>query len=101
MLMFQTKSKASRRWITTRFVKEGVRASQVNLEPGPILPSHHHDGPHLLVAITDLDIRSDVEAMGPLPGKFKRGDDKRLPGGYTHTLANERKSPARFVTVEF
>jgi hypothetical protein len=61
----------------------------------------HHDGPHLLVAITDLDIRSDVEGMGPMPGKFKSGDVKWLPGGCTHTLTNEGKSPARFVTVEF
>ena len=86
---------------TTLFVKEGVRVSEVNLEPGAIVPRHHHDGPHLLVAITDLDIRSDVEGMGPMPGKFKSGDVKWLPGGYTHTLTNEGKSPARFVTEEF
>ena len=87
--------------ITTLCVKDGVRVSEVNLEPGAIVPSHHHDGPHLLVAISDLDIRSDVEGMGPMPGKFKSGDVKWLPGGSTHTLTNEGKSPARFVTVEF
>jgi quercetin dioxygenase-like cupin family protein len=87
--------------ITTLFVKEGVRVSEVNLEPGAIVPSHHHDGPHLLAVITDLDIRSDVEGMGPMPGKFKSEDVKWLPGGYTHTLTNGGKSPARFVTVEF
>jgi quercetin dioxygenase-like cupin family protein len=83
------------------FVKDGVRVSEVNLEPGAIVPSHHHDGPHLVVAITDLDLRSDVEGMSPTPGKFKSGDVKWLPGGYTHTLTNVGKSPARFVTVEF
>lgn len=83
------------------FVKDGVRVSEVNLEPGAIVPSHHHDGPHLLVAISDLDLRSDVEGMGPMPGKFKSGDVKWLPGGYTHTLTNVGKSPARFVTLEF
>jgi quercetin dioxygenase-like cupin family protein len=87
--------------ITTLFVKDGVRVSEVNLEPGAIIPSHHHDGPHLLVAVTDLDIRSDVDGMAPMPGKFKAGDVKWLPGGYTHTLTNVGKSPARFVTVEF
>jgi hypothetical protein len=60
--------------IPTVFVKDGVRVSEVNLEPGATVPSHHHDGPHLLIAITDLDIRS---------------------------LTNGGKSPARFVTVEF
>jgi len=83
------------------FVKDGVRVSEINLEPGATVPSHHHDGPHLLVAVTDLDIRSDVDGMGPMPGKFKAGDIKWLPGGYTHTLTNVAKSPATFVTVEF
>jgi quercetin dioxygenase-like cupin family protein len=83
------------------FVKDGVRVSEVNLEPGATVPSQHHDGPHLLVAISDLDIRSDVDGMGPMPGKFKAGDIKWLPGNYTHTLTNVGKSPARFVTVEF
>ena len=83
------------------FVKDGVRVSEVNLEPGAVVPSHHHDGPHLVVAITDLDLRSDVEGMSPMPGRLKSGDVKWLPGGYTHTLTNVGKSPARFVTVEF
>jgi quercetin dioxygenase-like cupin family protein len=83
------------------FVKDGVRVSEVNLDPGAVVPSHHHDGPHLLIAVSDLDLRSDVEGMGPMPGKFKSGDIKWLPGGYTHTLTNVGQSPARFVTVEF
>jgi quercetin dioxygenase-like cupin family protein len=83
------------------FVKDGVRVSEVNLEPGAVVPSHHHDGPHLLVAISHLDLRSDVEGTGPVSGKIQPGDIKWLPGGYTHTLTNAGKSPARFVTVEF
>jgi quercetin dioxygenase-like cupin family protein len=83
------------------FVHDGARASQVELQPGATVPSHHHDGPHLLVAVSDLDIRSDVEGQGPMPGKFKAGDIKWLPGGYTHTLTNVGASVARLVTVEF
>ncbi len=83
------------------FAKDGVRVSEVNLEPGAVVPSHHHDDPHLLVALTDLDLRSDVEGMSPMPGRLKSGDVKWLPGGYTHTLTNVGKSPARFMTVEF
>jgi quercetin dioxygenase-like cupin family protein len=82
-------------------VKDGVRVCEVTLEPGAVTPSHKYDGPHLLVAVTDLDVRSDVEGMSPMPGKFKSGDVKWLPGGYTHTLTNMGKSPVRFVTVEF
>jgi len=83
------------------FVHDGARVSSVELEPGGTVPSHHHDGPHLLVAVSDLELRSDVEGMGPMPGKFKSGDVKWLPGGYTHTLTNTGKDRARFVTVEF
>ena len=82
------------------FVHDGARVSTVELEPGATVPSHAHDGPHLLVAVSDLELRSDVEGQGPMPGKFKSGDGKWLPGGYTHTLTNTGKDRARFVTVE-
>jgi quercetin dioxygenase-like cupin family protein len=82
------------------FVKDGVRVTDVQLQPGAMLPSHHHTGPHLLVAVSDLEVRSDVEGQGPMPGHFKSGDVKWLPGGYTHTLTNVGKQPARFITLE-
>lgn len=87
--------------IKVLFVRDGARVSSVELEPGATVPSHHHDGPHLLVAVSDLEIRSDVEGQGPMTGSFKSGDVKWLPGGYTHTLTNAGKGRARFVTVEF
>jgi len=83
------------------FVKDGVRASEIILRPGATLPKHHHAGPHLLVAVSDLQIRSDVVGQGPMLGYFKSGDVKWLPGGYSHTLANVGKSEAKFITLEF
>ena len=83
------------------FVKDGVRVSEIELQPGAVLPSHHHAGPHLLVAVSDLEVRSDVEGQGPMPGHFESGDVKWLPGGYTHTLTNVGKQEAKFVTLEF
>lgn len=83
------------------FVQDGVRVSEFELQPGATVPSHHHSGPHLVVAVTDLDVRSDVEGKGPMPGHFKSGDVKWLPGGYTHTLTNIGKQEAKFVTMEF
>lgn len=82
-------------------VKDGVRVSEVNLEPGGVVPSHHHNGPHLVVAVSDLDLRSDVEGSSPMRGALKTGDVKWVPGGFTHTLTNVGTSPARFVTLEF
>jgi oxalate decarboxylase/phosphoglucose isomerase-like protein (cupin superfamily) len=36
-----------------------------------------------------------------MTARLKAGDVKWLPGGFTHTLTNTGKSPARMVTVEF
>ncbi|MBZ5720507.1 MAG: hypothetical protein LAO03_09020 [Acidobacteriia bacterium] len=83
------------------FVQDGVRVSEIELQPGARVPKHHHTGPHLLVAVSDLELRSDVEGQGPMPGHFKSGDVKWLPGGYTHALTNVGKEPAKFVTLEF
>lgn len=83
------------------FVQDGVRVSEINLQPGATVPKHHHVGPHLVVAVTDLDVRSDVDGQSPVPAHLKAGDVKWVPGGFTHTLTNSGKSPARFVTLEF
>jgi quercetin dioxygenase-like cupin family protein len=83
------------------FVQDGVRVSEYRLAPGATLPRHEHKRPHLVVAVSDLDLRSDVEGQGPMPGKFKAGDVKWLPGGYSHTLTNTGQKEARFVTLEF
>ena len=87
------------------FVKDGIRVSEFELQPGGVAPMLHHTGPHLLVAVSDLDLRedlrSDVEGLAPMPGHFKSGDSKWLPGGYSHTLTNTGAHPAKFVTLEF
>jgi oxalate decarboxylase/phosphoglucose isomerase-like protein (cupin superfamily) len=83
------------------FVKDAIRVSEVELQPGAMIPKHHHTGPHLLVAVSDLDLRSDVDGQGPMPAHFKSGDSKWLPGNYSHTVTNTGKQPAKFVTLEF
>lgn len=83
------------------FVKDNARVSEIELQPGGVIPSHHHNGPHLVVAITDIDLRSDVEGRGPTPAQLKAGDIKWVPGGYTHTVTNVGKQAAKFVAVEF
>jgi len=83
------------------FVKDNARVSEIEIQPGGMIPSHHHNGPHLVVAITDIDLRSDIEGRGPTPAQLKSGDIKWLPGGYTHTVTNVGKQPAKFATVEF
>jgi quercetin dioxygenase-like cupin family protein len=83
------------------FANDGVRVSEFELQPGGVVPMHHHAGPHLLVAVSDLDIRSDVQGQGPMAGHFKSGDSKWLPGGYSHSITNVGHLAAKFVTLEF
>jgi beta-alanine degradation protein BauB len=83
------------------FVKDGARVSETELQPGGVIPSHHHNGPHLTVAVSDLDLRSDIEGHGPAPSQLKAGDVRWVPGNYTHTLTNIGRQPAKFVTIEF
>ena len=87
------------------FVKDGIRVSEFELQPGGMIPMHHHKGPHLVVAVSDLDLRSDVEGTGPSSGStsghLKSGETKWLPGNYSHTLTNTAKQSAKFVTLEF
>ena len=83
------------------FVRDGVRVSEAELDAGTTVPSHRHDGPHLLVAVSDLDLRSDVEGKEPESWKLHSGDAIWLRDGYTHLLTNVGAQAARFVTVEF
>jgi quercetin dioxygenase-like cupin family protein len=87
--------------IKVLFIRDGARVSEVEIQPGATVPSHHHDGPHLAVAVSDAELRSDVEGKAPVPATFRSGEVKWLPGNFTHTLTNTGKSPAWLVTVEF
>jgi quercetin dioxygenase-like cupin family protein len=83
------------------FVQDGVRVSETDLNPGADIPSHHHSGPHLVVAITDHDLRSDVEGQKPTTLHLKSGEVKWVPGNLTHTVTNVGKQEAKLITLEF
>lgn len=82
------------------FVKDGVRASEFELQPHGMIAKHHHAGPHLVVAVSDLDLHSDVAGKGSSRIQLKSGETKWIPGGFTHTVMN-MGSAAKFVTLEF
>jgi quercetin dioxygenase-like cupin family protein len=83
------------------FVKDAARVSEIELQPGGAIPRHHHNGPHLVVAVTDLDMRSDVEGKGSATLHLGLGDARWVDGGFTHTLTNVGTNTAKFVTIEF
>ena len=83
------------------FVKDGVRVSETELEPGGMLPKHHHAGPHLVVAIRDLNLRNEIEGKPASNVQLRSGEITWISGGYTHTLTNVGKQDAKFVVLEF
>ena len=83
------------------FVKDGVRVSEFELQPGAVIPLHQHAGPHLVVALTDYELRSAVEGKGFDIVTMKRGESQWAAGGYSHILTNTGHHPAKFITLEF
>ena len=83
------------------FVKDGVRVTDIQLQPGASIPRHRHVGPHLVVSLTDYELRSDVAGKGSKTVQQKAGDVSWVPGGFTHVLTNSGKQSARFITLEF
>jgi quercetin dioxygenase-like cupin family protein len=83
------------------FVKDGVRVSELELQPGGVIPKHHHAGPHLVVAVSDLELSSQGAGKAVSQIQLKSGEVRWVPGGFTHTLTNTGHQEARFVTLEF
>src|SRR5438270_11457166 len=87
--------------VDTIFDTDAVRVSDTKLMPDAMLPKHTHRYPHLLVAVSDMELRSEVPGKSAIPIHAKAGDVNWIKPGLTHMLLNVGKQPARFITVEF
>lgn len=93
------------------WVKDGVRASEIELAPAGAVPSqsHSHARPHalLLVAVSDLDLfLGDPrvhDSHEPIPPhtRLKSGAVTWLPHGFQRPIVNAGPEKAKFVTLEF
>ena len=74
--------------------------SLVTLPPSSRLEKHTHTLPHLVVAVSDLDLTSQSDSGS---NSIKRGPGGLawVPAGVTHALANNSAKAAQFVTLEF
>jgi hypothetical protein len=82
------------------FVKDAIRASEFELQPGAAVPADHHAGPLLLVAVSDIYLRSAVEGQAPRLERLKSGEARWVPVGFP-AVTNTGHKPAKFVTLEF
>jgi len=89
------------------WVKDAIRATEFELQPGAAVPIQSRAHPVLLVALSDLDLfTNDPRTHGPpepvpAPRHFKSGDCTWLPTGFTRPIVNSATHIAKFVTLEF
>jgi len=88
------------------WVKDAVRASEYELQPGGEIPGTVHAHPRLLVALTDLDLLlNDPRSHGPAPAppslRVSNGTATWLSTGFYHPVVNVGSHSAKFVTLEF
>ncbi len=81
------------------FVRDGVRASDIQLNPGAMLPAAKHAHGQLLISVSAVDLRiipagSHVHDMHMRPGDIQWLDA-------TPALMNSGKQPARFISFDF
>jgi quercetin dioxygenase-like cupin family protein len=83
------------------FVKDGVRVSRVLLETAGFERRHHHAGPHLVIALTDVELRSETPDKGATNIEMKAGQVRWIEGNITHSVTNVGSQPAKLVSLEF
>lgn len=76
------------------FVKDGVRASDVQLNPGATLPKNQRTAAELLVSVTPSDLHTSAQTQALAPGDVVWLSSSR-------SLHNSAKNPARFIIFEF
>lgn len=82
------------------FVKDAVRVSETELEPGAGAAKPPHMGPQFLVALNDFDLRSGRRKSSKSE-HFRTGEFKWFEASHAGVLANAGTGPARFVMLEF
>jgi quercetin dioxygenase-like cupin family protein len=88
------------------FVKDAIRVSEFELQPGAAASVTHPHGPLLLVADSDIEVRSRMSTSSVSSAlssrvALKPGDSKWYPANYSHTVTNTGAKLAKFVTLEF
>jgi quercetin dioxygenase-like cupin family protein len=76
-------------------------AEDVTFGPGAVSTKHAHMTDHMLIAISDYELKDDVEGKGTITRTRKSGELEYIPAGITHQLTNTGKQPARFIVVLF
>lgn len=83
-----------------RLSSDQWKVSLITLPAGTQLTNHAYQGPHLIVAVTPLDLKSEIGTIGT---NIKRdvGGLIWAPTGTAETLTNNSAMPAQMIVLEF
>ena len=83
------------------WIRDGVRASLYEIQPGGVIPSRDFAGPVLVIALNDYALRSTAHSKAPAAFSLQTGDARWLPENFNQPLANASDGPARFIAFDF
>ena len=84
----------------TWLVKTNVEIDNLQLLGGGSLEVHANSDAHLLVAMTDVDLRREAKDGKPIKVQLSRGEVKWLSDAATATYTNAGKDAARFAILQ-
>jgi hypothetical protein len=84
----------------TWLVKTNVEIANLQLLGGASLEVHANSDSHLLVAMTDVDLRREVKDSKPIKIQISRGEVKWLSEAATATYTNAGKDAVRFAILQ-
>ena len=83
------------------FDSTAAKVVRIRLKAGEVLPTHNHNVPHLVIALSDLTL-SSISPGKPVSRVNRRAGQTGWVGGtLTHSLTNEGKDEADFIAIEF
>ena len=80
------------------FCTDKVCVSSVEFGPNVVTEMHRHATPHMLIALTDFDMKDEQAGKAAEQRSQKSGEAVYLPAGINHALVNGPRT-ARFITV--
>jgi quercetin dioxygenase-like cupin family protein len=86
---------------TPRGETAAVRVSETIINPGITVAEHTHAVPHLLLALSDLELQSKVAGRPPETVRLAPGEVRWFEAGLRHTVTNLSPGPAHYVTLDF
>lgn len=86
--------------VQRRITSDQWTVSFVTMPPSARLEKHTHAVPHLIIAVSDLNMTAQSETSN---SEIKRtpGGFAWVPAGTTHSIVNKGSDAARYVTLDF